>query len=66
MQRRQMGRLAQCMILMISNSPKAFWLYLVDLLDFILILFFLQNNVLCASVRLGANEVMTSMLTNIC
>ena len=29
-----MGRLAHCMILMISNSQKAFWLYLVDLLDF--------------------------------
>lgn len=60
-----MGRLAQYLILMISNSQGAVWPYLVDSLDFIFILFFYRT-VVCASVRLGANEVMASILINIC
>lgn len=60
-----MGRLAQYMILMIANSQGAVRPYLVDLLDLISILFFYKT-IVCASGRLGANEVMASILTKIC
>lgn len=60
-----MGRLAQYMLLMIANTQGAVQPHLVDLLDLISILFFYKT-VVCASGSLGANEVMASILINIC